>query len=323
MESENSEFINSIKMDDENIEKFKKLYGEGQRLTPPDLPFDERKISFSQIIPEPAKDDSDKNWVDNYRQDIWSYRLFWMRRSVSADEPDLAVGRELEIWRYDNWGTSSDLLYDSYLPNLQSLEGLLKGEYAFYTLRKPPIKIYEKMAADGLVFETKWCSDADDEWAIGKGQVVDGEFQYHIGPMTGGHEMSLEVVAHDFFDSRKKGSDVRPTIVAKNREHLDMLIQRLQDCLQTKLYIQGTFSLIKEISGNTITLDNVLDLNFIDVSNVPDLNNLFANFDVSPHPEDGWFCKIKLDISKWNVSNVTREALLHDNERVDLVNLNK
>lgn len=307
MESGKSEFSNIITMDDENIEKFKKLYGEGRRLTPPDSSFDERVLSFSQIIPEPAEDDSNKNWVDNSLQD---------------KVPDPVVGRELEIWRYDNWGTSSDLLYDQHMPNVQSLEGLLKGEYAFFTMCRPPIKIYEKMAADGLVFETTWGSDAYDEWTIGKGQVVDGLFQYHIGPMTGGQRMFLQCVANNFLDSEASLND-QPTIVVKDREHLDQLLEELQENIKIALYMQGNFSLIGSIVENMVVLNNVLDLNFLDVSNVLDLNNLFANFDVSPYPEDGWFCKIKLDISKWNIPNATKETLLHDNKRVDLVNLSK
>lgn len=321
MDEENwIKFTNVIKMDDENIEKFKKLYGEGQYIHPSDSLFDERKLSFSQIIPGPAKDDSDKNWVDNSQQSIWSFRHY--ADHIEDKMPDPVIGRELEIWRYDNWGTSSDLLYDSYMPNVQSLEGLLKGEYAFFTMCRPPIKVYEKMAADGLVFETTWGSDADDEWTIGKGQVVDGLFQYHIGPMTGEQRMSLQCVANNFLDLEESLND-QPTIVVKDREHLDQLLEELQENIKTALYMQGNFSLIGGIVENTIVLNNVLDLNFLDVSNVTDLSNLFANFDISPRPEDGWFCKIKLDISKWNIPNVTKEALLHDNDRVDLVNLSK
>ena len=104
---------------------------------------------------------------------------------------------------------------------------------------------------------------------------------------------------------RVKDKDNRTTIVAKNREHLDQLIQYVQEFLKRNLYTQGIFSLISEISKNTIILDKVLDLNFIDVSNVTDMSNLFANLDISPFPEKGWFCKIKLDISKWNRSKVT------------------
>jgi hypothetical protein len=293
-------FTNVIKMDDENIEKFKKLYGEGQ-------------LSFSQIIPEAQKNESDKEWFDNSLQDATYAEL---------------IGKSLAKWRLDHWGTSSDLLY--YIKtfscgektSLQTPEGLLKGEHEFFTMCRPPIKIYEKMAADGLVFEISWRSDADDEWAIGKGQVEKGQFQYHIGPMTGRQEKYLRCMAYDFF-STEESSDDRTTIVAKNREHLDQLIQRIQEYLKQGLHALGTFSFISEISGNTIILDNAFDLNFIDVSNVTDLSNLFANFDISPRPEDGWFCKIKLDISKWNIPNATKETLLHDNKRVDLVNLSK
>ena len=300
-------FKNVIKMNDENIEKFKKLYGEGQYIHPLDSLFDERKLSFSQIIPEVQKNNANKEWFDNSKQDVWSF--------FEEDKPEL-IGKALAKWRLDHWGTSSDLLYEDELirmiedgPSLQTLERVLKGECQFFTMCRPPIKIYEKMAADGLVFETKWWSRNDgprayDEWAIGEGQVAEGLFQYHIGPMTGEQEMSLEAVVKDFFGSGKD-KDNRTTIVAKNREHLDQLIQYVQEFLKRNLYTQGIFSLISEISKNTIILDKVLDLNFIDVSNVPDLSNLFANFDISPFPEKGWFCKIKLDISRWNRSKVT------------------
>ena len=307
MDEENwIKFTNVIKMDDENIEKFKKLYGEGQYIHPSDSLFDERRISFSQIIPEVQKNNADREWFDNSEQDVWNF--------IGKETPE-RIGKSLAKWRLDHWGTSSDLLYEVGLrligdgPSLPTLEELLKGDKQFFTMCRPPIKIYEKMAADGLVFETKWWSRddgsrAEDEWAIGEGQVVEGQFQYHIGPMTGEQEMSLEAVVNDFF-GWGKGKDNRTTIVAKNREHLDQLIQYVQEYLKHELYIQGPIGLIRNISENTIILDKVLDLNFIDVSNVTDMSNLFANFDISPFPEKGWFCKIKLDISKWDRSKVT------------------
>ena len=307
MDEENwIKFTNVIKMDDENIEKFKKLYGEGQYIHPSDSLFDERRISFSQIIPEVQKNNADKEWFDNSEQDVWNF--------IGKETPE-RIGKSLAKWRLDHWGTSSDLLYEVGLrligdgSSLPTLEELLKGDKQFFTMCRPPIKIYEKMAADGLVFETKWWSRDDgsrayDEWAIGEGQVVERQFQYHIGPMTGEQEMSLEAAVDDFLRWGKSEND-RTTIVAKNREHLDQLIQYVQEYLKHELYIQGPIWLIREISENTIILDKVLDLNFIDVSNVPDLSNLFANFDISPFPEKGWFCKIKLDISKWDRSKVT------------------
>jgi hypothetical protein len=160
------EFANIIKMDDENIEKFKKLYGEG-------------RLSFSQIIPEVQKNEADEQWFDNSQQDA----------SIFRDKESEPIGKNLARWRLDNWGTPSDLLYEKG-PSLQTLEGLLKGEYEFFTRCRPPIGIYEKMAADGLVFETEWRSDADDEWAVGKGLVVKGDqvprgiFRYNIDAVT-------------------------------------------------------------------------------------------------------------------------------------------
>lgn len=288
------EFLNIITMDDENIEKFKKLYGEGEQHLICEVLVD-TKISFSMIIPEPAKNGSDKNWVDNSRQDIWSFRHF------AEEEKPEPVGRELEIWRYENWGTPSNLLYDSLEgPDIRSLEGLLKGEYGFYTFGKPPFKVYEKMAADGLVFSIKWYSPYEyDEWVIGKGQVVEGRFQYHAGPITGDEIMSIESLAHKFITDPKNGPNNKPTIVVKNREHLDQLLEELRENIKTNLYMQGKFSLINKISGNTIILNSVLNLNFLDITNVSDLSNLSEYLDVSPCPDNGWFCKIKLDTSKW------------------------
>lgn len=160
------EFANIIKMDDENIEKFKKLYGEG-------------RLSFSQIIPEVQKNEADEEWFDNSQQDA----------SIFRDEKSEPIGKTLATWRLNNWGTPSDLLYEKG-PSLQTLEGLLKGEYEFFTRCRPPIGIYEKMVDDGLVFETEWRSDADDEWAVGKGLVVKGDqaprgiFRYNIDAVT-------------------------------------------------------------------------------------------------------------------------------------------
>ena len=146
------EFANIIKMDDENIEKFKKLYGEG-------------RLSFSQIIPEVQKNEADEEWFDNSQQDA----------SIFREKKSEPIGKALARWRLDNWGTPSDLLYEKG-PSLQTLEGLLKGEYEFFTRCRPPLEIYKKMAADGLVFEISWRSDDGDLWASGKGVVVKGEF---------------------------------------------------------------------------------------------------------------------------------------------------
>ena len=146
------EFANIIKMDDENIEKFKKLYGEG-------------RLSFSQIIPEVQKNEADEEWFDNSQQDA----------SIFREKKSEPIGKALARWRLDNWGTPSDLLYEKG-SSLQTLEGLLKGEYEFFTRCRPPLEIYKKMAADGLVFEISWRSDDGDLWASGKGVVVKGEF---------------------------------------------------------------------------------------------------------------------------------------------------
>lgn len=96
------EFLNIITMDDENIEKFKKLYGEGEQHLICEVLVD-TKISFSTIIPEPAKNGSDKNWVDNSRQDIWSFRHFAEEESPNRlvenlKSGDMKTGEHLVIF---------------------------------------------------------------------------------------------------------------------------------------------------------------------------------------------------------------------------------
>lgn len=329
--SKKNEFRNFIMMDDENIEKFKKLYGVDRR-NGKDA-FLETLFSLSRIIPEPVKDASDKNWIDNSGQDIRSFR-----RPAGCDEGEKPepVGRDLEIWRYDNWGTSSEALYDpnefslgdfwGYVPKEDSvfhpLDDLLKGE-CFYTLCQPPIEIYKKMAADGLVFKVSWGADVWDEWAVGEGQAVDGQFKFHAGPITGSEKMSLGPVAYNFVKSEER-SDDRSTIGVTSREHLDQLLKELQENIKTNLELLGEFNIIENVEGNTVFLDRTLDLNFFSISSeITDLSNLFADFDISPHPEKGWFCKIKIDVSRWDVSNVTKMSNLFNSERVDLVGLSK
>ena len=86
----------------------------------------------------------------------------------------------------------------------------------------------------------------------------------------------------------------------------------------------GRSDIITNVDGNTVTLDRTLDLNFFSISSeITDLSNLFANFDVSPQPEKGWFCKIKIDVSRWDVSNVTKMSNLFNSERVELVDLSR
>ena len=55
------EFLNIITMDDENIEKFKKLYGEGKHIGGNTFP--ETLLSFSMVIPETSRNDADSDWV--------------------------------------------------------------------------------------------------------------------------------------------------------------------------------------------------------------------------------------------------------------------
>ena len=113
-------------------------------------------------------------------------------------------------------------------------------------------------------------------------------------------------------------------VVVRDREHLDVLIEYVLKRAQMAVCWIPLF-LVSEIRGNVIDLDETIDidLNFLDVSKVTDMSGLFKDFDVSPRPETGWFCKIRLNISKWNVSNVTKMAHMFDCENVDFGDLSK
>ncbi len=121
-------------------------------------------------------------------------------------------------------------------------------------------------------------------------------------------------------------SDVRrikKKIVVRNRKHLDALIEYVQEEAGEVISKLALWE-IPEINDNVIDFGVTIDLNFLDVSKVTDMSGLFKGFDVSPHPEEGWFCKIHIDISGWNVSNVTKMAHMFDGcDHVDFGDLSK
>ena len=121
-------------------------------------------------------------------------------------------------------------------------------------------------------------------------------------------------------------SDVRKIkkeIVVRNRKHLDALMECVQEAAcdaASRVYLWD----ISEINDNVVDLGVTIDLNFLDVSKVTDMSGLFKGFDVSPHPEEGWFCKIHIDISAWNVSKVTKMAHMFEGcDHVDFGDLSK
>ena len=117
--------------------------------------------------------------------------------------------------------------------------------------------------------------------------------------------------------------DEEKTIAVRDREHLDALLGYVQVFLM--VVIGGmTCDGIVGIEGNVVMLGLEIDLNFLDVSKVTDVSGLFRDFDISPTPEKNWHYKIRLDISKWDVSNVTKMAHMFDGrDYVDFGDLSK
>ncbi len=122
-------------------------------------------------------------------------------------------------------------------------------------------------------------------------------------------------------DYPEKGNESVKTIAVRNRKHLDALIEYVRAEVRAEA---GNLSLgcIRGINENVVDLGVTIDLNFLDVSRVEDMSGLFKEFDVSPDPEEGWFCRVRIDIGKWNVSNVTKMSHMFEGcEHVDFGDL--
>ena len=312
-------FRNTVTMDRENAEKFKKLYDKDDEWN---------WFSLAMIIPEPANDAEE--WTDYTDLEMGE---------IQKDD----IGPALAAWRYENWGTPGEAM-DS-VENRYSLPYLFKKRrdvnsfenkiFRFNTLSFPPFKIYQKMAADGLVFQVEWTSDAYGYWSSGEGQVFDGCFLYEGGLINKFEKKLIEekdvfrLRDEDFPYGRYDGEQ----IIVRNRKHLDQLLECVWDRINSicqsiafgfdddNLRDSGLSrddysyevknrrwdSDVNEDRYN-VKINKPFDLNFLDVSRVTDMSGLFkgcrrrAAHDV----------KIKLDISRWDVSNVTKMAHMFD-----------
>ncbi len=318
-------FRNTVTMDRENAEKFKKLYDKDDEWN---------WFSLAMIIPEPVNESEE--WTD--------YTDLEMGKIQKDD-----IGPALAAWRYENWGTPSEAMDSaeneyfvfSLFKKLRGGPFVENKTFHFNTLSFPPFKIYRKMAADGLVFKAEWESDAYGYWASGEGQVVGGCFLYE-GGLISKFEQEL-IKERDVFRLRDEDSSYSyksyngEQIIVRNRKHLDQLLE----CVKNRIggiCASIAFDLnddVVEKSGlsrddysyeekwrrygngtleyrSNVKINKPFDLNFLDVSRVTDMSGLFGL---------KWrfsWCRaccnvdIKLDISKWDVSNVTKMAHMFD-----------
>ncbi len=304
------DFQNYITMDDENIRKFKNLYGE-------------RGFSFSMIIPDSPNKNTSEYWIDRTRQNYCG--------EIYRGE----LGKYLAEWRYENWGTPSDALFAG-VPVNELIgceigpEDVLNGKNSFWTRSLPPFKIYRKMAEDGLVFKMTWKSESCSRWASGSGQVVDGRFQYKKAMMMGKEEKAVNEKVEELFSWIPPE---KPSLIVRNREHLDELIAYLQRRIKKKVVAflanceafskKELDGLVDFYVGKNAKLNETLDLNFLDVSRVTDMSYLFKGFEfLGNYHSYKNRCQIKIDISRWDVSNVTKMAHMFDGcENVDFGDL--
>ena len=132
----------TIWMNEENIQKFINRYSEGNG-----------KFSLSLVVPEPKE---------------------WTKEMFSGDCPDWYENTCMRAkWRTENWGAVTEAM------GIQGegldLREILSGQASFQTSDTPPVKVLEKMAADGLKFETDFIRES---WESGSGKVKNGKFQY-------------------------------------------------------------------------------------------------------------------------------------------------
>ena len=99
------------------------------------------KFSLSLVVPEPNE---------------------WTKEMFSGDCPDWYENTCMR----SNWRTEDDGL---------DLREILSGQASFQTSDTPSVKVLEKMAADGLKFETDFIRES---WESGSGKVKNEKFQY-------------------------------------------------------------------------------------------------------------------------------------------------
>lgn len=121
---------------------------------------------------------------------------------------------------------------------------------------------------------------------------------------------------------KKRPREEKKTIAVRDREHLDALLGYVQEFLRVEIGGMPCRR-IRKIDGNVIDLGIEINLNFLDVSQVTDMSDIFKNFDASPCPEKGWHCKVCLNIDYWNMSNVTNIAHMLDGKYVEIAGLDK
>ena len=318
------EVHNCLLMDEVNVEKFKKLYvkEDRERKYFEDFHWDPLLFSLSMVIPEPFNESEE--WKDD------SKRVYEDALGGPFYEK---IGQNLAVWRYENWGTPSEAVYDEEYETLPiflllSIEELSKYGFVFRTLFHPPLKIYEKMATDGLKFGVQWSSKVNGKWNSGEGVVAEGYFKYKAGIDLFSESFGYHILDYYLFLPFRNGY-VRDV----DRENLIriivMLRERIIHCLRKLLdgacFLNFHPEDLSYIGENVYKLNKPLDLNFLDVSRVTDMSELFENFDFSIQSgSEKYRFKIKLDISQWDVSNVTKMAHMFDGcDHVDFGDLSK
>lgn len=135
-------------------------------------------------------------------------------------------------------------------------------------------------------------------------------------------ELFEEVYSVVLDSVHRRNRDSKRRIAVRDREHLDALLGYVQEFLRVEIGGMACRR-IRGIDGNVVDLGIEIDLNFLDVSRVTDVSDIFKNFDVSPYPEKGWHCKVRLNIDYWNMSNVTNIAHMLDGKYVEIASLDK
>lgn len=124
-------------------------------------------------------DDQIKKFIELYGEGDGKFSLSLVLPEPANKKATVKSNNAAVEWRRKNWGTKIDAMEMDGDGDLD-LRRVLSGDETFVTAYEAPIKVYEKMANDGLKFKIHWEAEDIADWGIGNGENRDGKFWHCI-----------------------------------------------------------------------------------------------------------------------------------------------
>jgi|GEM_PF-4654551 len=250
-------------------------------------------------------DDQIKKFIELYGEGDGKFSLSLVLPEPASKKATVESNTTAAVeWRRKYWDTKIDATeFDGDL----DLREILSGNEPFETAYAAPIKVYEKMAKDGLKFKIYWEAEDIADLGIGNGENRDGKFW---------HCIDFDETA-EYFEERGEHWDPRDCAFVYhideygNECKIDTSRTLIHNCLAVEVNIESgevseDCSIYKVPSYfESIYEDEDLDEeNFSDYIRVSgehvdnaffldkDGNNVcsYKDADHTPVNEDGWFC---------------------------------